>query len=356
MKNKILPSLIFLAIILRLVFLFWTNSSFYTTSFDVSNLEDKYFTSSYILGDKADHTLSDADLYVVEGNMLVNQGKDLEQLTPGHPPLGKYIIGLSQKLFTNPFVFQFVSFALVLLMFFLISGSPFLTLALSFEPLLVSQINETLLGTHLLLFQLTSIWLFLEFINKEKRSLAHAMFTWFFLGLAFATKFFPVTAPLVVAIILFTVLSGDFKKFTQLMFSLPGAGIAFLLGHISYFTHHPSLISFIKYIRYQINWWAGSPQVAPFSIFRIIFQNKWATWWGEGVIKVKEWWLAWPILTFLSIFSYQNKFMFFYLIISLVFLSFQAVFPRHLLSIVPIIYLLAYGTIERLWQKVKSAR
>lgn len=355
MKNKLLQSFLLFAIVLRLVFLFWTNLSVYTKAFDMGRLEDKYFTSSYILGDKADHTLSDADLYAVEGNMLVNQGRDLEKLTPGHPPFGKYIIGLSQKLFSNPFVFQFVSFTLVLLIFLLISKSPLLTLALSFEPLLVSQIDKTLLGTHLLVFQLTSILLFLKFMNKEKRTIVYALFTWFFLGLSFATKFFPVSAPLAVTIVLFTVFSGDFKKFTQLMLSLPSMGLAFLLGHISYFPHHPSLISFIKYIRYQINWWAGSPQVAPFSIFKIIFQNKWVTWWGEGIVKVKEWWLGWPIFTLLSLFSFQNKFFFLYLLISLIFLSFQAVFPRHLLSIMPIIYLLGWGTISKLWQKVKSA-
>ena len=355
MIQKLLKSFLLLAIIVRLAFLFWVNFSLYTTPFNVKQLEDKYFTSSYILGDKASHTLSDEDLYVVEGNMLVNQGKDLEKLTPGHPPLGKYIIGLSQKLFHNPYVFQFLSFALVLFIFFNLSNSLFLTLALSFEPLLVSQMNKTLLGTHLLVFQLATIWFFLKFLKQKKPKFATALFISLFIGLSFATKFFPVTFPLVITLVLFTVFSGNFKKFTQLTFSLPFAGLAFLLGHLSYFAHHFSLIQFIKFTRYQINWWAGSPQVAPFSIFRIIFSNQWSTWWGEGIIKVKDWWLGWPILTSLALISFQNRFLFVYLVISLLFLSFQAVFPRHLLSIMPIIYLLAYGTINRLWQKVKPA-
>jgi len=351
-----LKRIIFLALVIRIIFLFWLNLSLYTTSFNVKELEEKYFKSSYILGDKSDITLSDADLYVVEGNMLVNQAKDLENLTPGHPPLGKYIIGISQKLFNNPYVFQFVGFLLVLFLFFLISKSVFLTLLISFEPLLVSQINQTLIDIYLLVFQLASILFFLKFIEQKKSGLTFAFFSWFFLGLALATKFFPVSIPLTITIVLYTVFSADFKKFKELMVSLPVAGFAFLLGHVSYFFHHQSLILFIKYIRYQINWWAGSPQVAPFSIFKIIFQNKWPTWWGEGIIKIKEWWVGWPILTSLAIFSYQNNFMFLYLLISLLFLSFQAVFPRHLLSIMPIIYLLAYGTINRLWQKVKSAQ
>jgi hypothetical protein len=355
MIQKIIKKLLLLAIFARLVFLFYTDFALYTTPFNIASLEDKYFTSSYILGDKASHTLSDADLYVVEGNMLVNQGKDLEKLTPGHPPLGKYIIGLSQKFFHNPYVFQFVSFALVLFVFFNLSNSLFLTLILSFEPLLVSQINKTLLDTYLLVFQLAAIWFFLKFLKQKKPKFATALFISFFIGLSLATKFFPVSFPLVVSLVLFTLISGNFKKFTQLTLSLPFAGLAFLLGHLSYFVHHPSLILFIKYIRYQINWWAGSPQVAPFSIFKIIFSNQWSTWWGEGIIKVKDWWLGWPILTSLALVSFQNKFLFVYLIISLFFLSFQAVFPRHLLSIMPIIYLLAYGTINRLWQKVKTA-
>lgn len=353
LKTMLFRRIFIIALIIRIIFLFWTNLSLYTTPFDTDAVEEKYFTSSYILGDKADHTLSDADLYVVEGNMLINQGKDLEKLTPGHPPLGKYIIGLSQKIFNNPFVFQYVSFTLVLLLVFLLSNSPVLTLLLSFEPLLVSQIDKTLLDTHLLVFQLSAIWLFLKYIKQEKPKFIYPLLISLFFGLSFATKFFPVSFPLAISMVLFTIASGDFKKFIQLTLSLPLAGLAFLFGHITYFSHHPSLILFFKYIRYQINWWAGSPQTASFSIFRIIFTNKWSTWWGEGIIKVKEWWLGWPIFTSLALVSYQTKFLYLYLIVSLLFLSFQAVFPRHLISIMPIIYLLAYGTINRLWQKVK---
>ena len=356
MINKLLKPLILLAIIVRLVFLFSSNSSLYTQPFDIKILEDKYFNSSYILGDKADFTLSDADLYAVEGNMLVNHSKDLEKLTPGHPPLGKYIIGLSQKLFGNPYVFQFVSFTLVLFVFFLISNSLFLTLVLSFEPLLVSQVDKTLLDIHLLFFHLTTIYFFLSFVKQKPSNFLFGAFSWFFLGLSFATKFFPVSLPLTGALIIYIVFLRDFKKFTRFFVTLPGVGIAFILGHLTYFIHHPSIISFVKYFRYQINWWAGSPQVAPFSVFKIIFQNQWPTWWGSGVIKIKEWWIGWPTLTLLSLFSYQDGFLFLYLIISLIFLSFQAVFPRHLLPILPIIYLLAYGTINKLWQKVKPAK
>ena len=88
MVKKLLKPFIITSLIIRVIFLFWGNSSLYTKQLDIKQLEDKYFNSSYVLGDKADFTLSDADLYAVEGNMLVNQGKDLEKLTPGLPPLG----------------------------------------------------------------------------------------------------------------------------------------------------------------------------------------------------------------------------------------------------------------------------
>src|SRR3989344_4620992 len=84
------------------LFLF-SHRQIYLQSFDPKVAEDRYLNSSY--GKiRASYILSDEELYATEGYFLV-RGRDLHQLTPGHPPLGKYIIGLSILIFGNPYFF-----------------------------------------------------------------------------------------------------------------------------------------------------------------------------------------------------------------------------------------------------------
>ena len=78
---KLIRRLLCILLSLRLLFLFWTNLPLYTQSFDIQDAKDAYFASTYIKGDKGDITLSDSDLYLVEGHFLVGENYDLEKLT-----------------------------------------------------------------------------------------------------------------------------------------------------------------------------------------------------------------------------------------------------------------------------------
>lgn len=344
---------------LRLLFLFWINLPLYSQSFDPQDAKDAYFASTYIKGDQGAPTLSDSDLYLVEGHFLVGENYDLEKLTPGHPPLGKYLIGFSWKYLGNPYILQFISFALVLLLLSLLAGTPLLGLIFSFEPLFLEQLSLTLLDVHFLVFILSSLLFFTRFIKEKSVKKQNFLVTlsWLSLGLAMATKFFPVTLPLIGAYILLILLRGDFPRFLRLTLTFPLIGLGFVLGHFSYFFYHPSLLSFARFTRYQINWWAGSPQTAPLAIFKVVFLNRWPTWWGEGTIPAPGWWWGWPVLTalsFLSFRTWKTKPFYLYLLISFLFLSVQAIFPRHLLPVLPIIYLLSYDTIRWLWLKLSK--
>jgi len=139
---------------------FWSNLPLYTQSFDLQVAKDAYFSSTYIRGDKGKSILSDSDLYLVEGHFLVGENYDLKKLTPGYPPLGKYLIGFSWKYLGNPYILQFVSFTLVLVLISLLAGTPLLGLIFSFEPLLIEQLSLTLLDIYFLVLVLSSSSLF----------------------------------------------------------------------------------------------------------------------------------------------------------------------------------------------------
>lgn len=346
--------LLIIAIVFRLCYLLFVNLPLYQTPFDSQAAKDKYFQSSYIRGDKSDITLSDSELYAIEGYFLNNEKYDLEKLTPGHPPLGKYLIGWSIEVFRSPYVVSYITYCLVLLAFYLFSKSLLLTLVISFEPLLLSQLNNSLLDLFLLLFQLISIIFFQQFINSKKHKILYISVSNLFIGLSFATKFFPVTMPLLGAYFLFILFSGKFDLFKKFILSLLFIPIGYVLGHFSYFVYHPSIVQFAKYFRYVLNWWAGSPHVPPFAVWSIIFQNQWPTWWGQGIITVPDWWIGWPIVFSIALLlvSRRRLFLWAYLVISFCFLSFQAIFPRHLTLILPIAYFLAYDRLKELIQGI----
>jgi len=119
---------------------FWSNLPLYTQSFDLQVAKDAYFSSTYIRGDKGKSILSDSDLYLVEGHFLVGENYDLEKLTP--------------------YILQFVSFTLVLVLISLLAGTPLLGLIFSFEPLLIEQLSLTLLDIYFLVLVLSSSSLF----------------------------------------------------------------------------------------------------------------------------------------------------------------------------------------------------
>ena len=354
MINKLLKPLILLAIIVRLVFLFWANSSLYTKSYDINKSIEHYNQSQYTQGDKAKLTLSDSELYVVEGYLLVN-GKDPEQMFPGHPILGKYFIGLSLELFHNPYIISYISFLLLVFFFYLFTQSPLLTLMITFEPLILNQLQTSLLDIQLALLHLLVIFSYYRFLSK-KYDLKWSLLTFLLLGFSISVKFFPASTPLFFALIVDTTLSGNFTHFIQLIKSLPAVVLGFLIGNFTYFIHHPSLISFAKFFRYQINWWAGGPHTSSWGVWKMIYLNQWTTWWGSGVIQVDSWWIIWPIIFSLAIFSLRQRTIYLYFIFSLFLFSIGIIFPRYLVPLIPFVYYLAYGTINKLWQKVKPAK
>lgn len=358
MKHNFIWIALALSIFINLFFYIWKNQEIYTTPFNPQEATNRYFNSAYIKGDKADYILSDAELYTIEGYFLVNGEKTLTELTPGHPPLGKYLTGLSIKLFNNQFIFSLFASLTVIFLVYSVSKQ-FLrnkTLALlvaslfSLESLFLSQLHVTLLDNYFLAFTLLSVYFYLRW-NKSS-STRHLLLSQFFLGLSMATKFFPAGIPLLVALYATTLFTGNFKKFTRHTWSLGFIVLGFVAGFFVYFIQNPSIIDFIRYQRFVVSWWAGSPSVPPLQVWDMIFFNRWHTWWGQGVIAAPNWNISWPILISLSLLSYPvlrtKKLLPLYLwvVFSLLMFSFSATYPRHLLTILPALYILSLKAIQ----------
>lgn len=352
---KRLPLLILAGLILAFIFL---HRQVLTSTYDAPYWLDHLYHSAYYQGDKAAFILSDADYYAVRGYLLIHDFIDPASLPPSHPPLAQYLLGLSTAIFANPYIISLLAGLLTLFIFYRITQfifhstflSSLLTLILFIEPIFNSQLTDSMLDIFLLLFILTSL-LFYLYWQKNNRP-AYLLLSQLFLGLAAATKFFPTVAPFMAALLFTTILTGNFKKFLHHLFALSFIILGFTLGHFSYFYYHLNPLDFIRYQRYVISWWAGSPQVPPLLVWDLLFFNRWHTWWGNQMIQsIPEWHLNWPVLSIISFLSLPLVFLrktftpsilplFFSLIFALLLFSFEAVYPRHLFLLIPLIYLL----------------
>lgn len=359
MSSKVWSKIFLFLIIGNLILFVWTNKNTYLHKYDYTYWQNQYDHSQYAQGDKSPYILSDSDLNTLRGYLYVEKGIDMENFIPGHPPLASYLFGISIALFGNQYIASLVAgiFSLFLLyrICLLITQnktiSLFITFLFSVEPIFVTQLNDSMLDIFQLVFGLAAFLNFLLWIKKN--SLKYLLLSQMFIGFTISSKFFISGAPLPIALAISVIFLNNFKKFSHYILSLPIIGLGYLIGHLTYFFYHSSLLSFIKYQRYIINWWFGSPQIDHFKVWDLILFNRWHTWWGNmAIVPVSEWRLTWPIIIIVSLVSIfvfirrPNTLkltlpLYLWLVVSLLLYSFEAVYPRHLLFIIPAAYILA---------------
>lgn len=351
--------LILALLIFALGIFIWQNHAVYQERYQGEAEFSYYQNSRYVRGDKSDYLPSDGQVYALKGYLFVQKKLDPVNFEPGHPPLSAYFMGASILLFANPVISNLLFGLAILVVFYLLAVditkrqtlAALLTLLLFTEPLFRSQLVEPLLDIYQLFFVLAAVLFYLKWLRTPNFKLIAVSQT--ALGLALASKFFLSGLPLLFALFLPTLFTLNFRRFTRHVLALAFVGFGFMLGHFSYFLFHPSLLEFARYQRYVLNWWAGSPQIAPFAVWDLIFVNRWHTWWAnQGIIAAGEWRLTWPLtiglgLISLPILLIRKKFslamltLWLWQVFVLTQLSFTAVFPRHLLLILPASILLS---------------
>lgn len=363
--RRFLPLLPLLAALLLLANYLFSHRSVFQSSYDGQYWWNRFENSQYARGEKSDFILSDAEFNAVKGYRLVIDRIDPTNFVAGHPPLANYFIGLSLLLFHNPYYFSAIFGVLSALLFFLLARyliknttvAGLLTLAFVSEPLFLDQLTDSLLDIYQLFFGLLALYFYFLWLKKDYFS--YILISQLALGLTLSTKFFFGSLPLVGALLLTTVFTGDFRRFLRHTIAFAFIFVGYALGHLTYFFYHLNPLDFIRYQRYLISWWAGSSQVPPFQVFDLIFNNRWHTWWGnEEIVAVPQWRLSWPIITALSVVSlplaiYKKHLpaltLCFWLIPTFFLYSFSAIFPRHLLFVFPALYLLPVSFLPALF-------
>lgn len=318
-----------------------------------------------ILKEISNKGISDAQLYSYVGYEYI-RGINPTLLNPEHPPLGKYIIGLSILLFHNEHTILLICGLITLITIYSIiiiatnnqlsaSIGVFLT---STHSLFTDQlIHGPQLELLQLMFLLGIILFFLLF--EKSRSSWFLILIGLNLGFLFSIKTFSTYFPLfLVWSFTITVYSKNFKIPQWIFLQLAGV-IVFISTYVRFFILGGSLRQFMGVQKYIILFYKQSGiKIVDFAgnYLRLIFTGSWKFWSEHAPTShYREWSITWPCLfvIFLIILFYLyrkkhekvlfvEKIIIAFVVFYNVFLFVIPMFPRYLLLLfVPIIMLIS---------------
>ncbi len=292
------------------------------------------------------------------------RGVDPILINSEHTPLGKYFIALSIFMFHNdgPII---VFFALItLFVLWLLSAyvihdkvlSVIPVVLFSSEPLFLDQIRT---APNLDIIQLPFIFLALYlFMRGYKKN--HFFLTTVAIGFVIATK---TLVPGILLIFCFLLFLFTQRKFQSILIFITYLPIALGILMLSYLRTFMNGYSFRDFLGFQkwIFQYQQSKLIYPFSVWRLIFLNKWQTWWDDmRILQSAEWQITWPIFTGLSIISILFVFikrikaspsyilLVLWSVIYLSLLSLGVVSSRFLMPVLPILYIIGAYTVKQL--------
>ncbi len=358
---KIINSLLIFSILLSFLFTIYQGRLNYQFKFEPEKYRSLYERSQFA-PDSGKRTtyISDWDLYAYAGLLYIH-GVDPSSINFEHPPLAKYIIGLSSLFLGNPNMFQILAGIAFLLSFFVLANlflknitiSLLLVLLLSIEGLFKQQIQ----------FSLLDIWqtLFLN-IGLIALSKLKSNKNWWILmiisivGIA-ASKFFITGILFALFVLLDLLFQKDSANIKKYLFYTPIILFLFIIIYLPYFQNH-TFIDFINLEYRTIKFFKSYVPEYPWGeVWRMLLNGDWQTWWGnKGIIKTEYFNPLWPILEFnflaTVIFSFNKAIKnlslpFLWSIIYLTFTSVHLLFPHYLLLALPSLYILLGWNIER---------
>lgn len=292
-----------------------------------------------------------------------------------HPPLGRYIIGLSTLLFDNAATLILPLSLISVIGIFLISRLVFKKTILALIPLTIFT-NESLFLSKFkfapllepiqLPFIIFCIYFFIKGVSSKK-SLYWFIASSIMLGFVISIRFFILGLALSSSMILFFILQRRInKKFIMYILSLPFSLLVLILSYTRTIQDGYSVFQVFSIQKY-IFYYHKSKLISFFSFWDLILFNRWHTWWGDRrILTDSEWFIIWPvsmILTFLFLFfvlrkkmtfSVPEKIIFLWIFTYSLLLSVGNSTTRYFLPLVPFLYILSVSFLVKLFKKTKA--
>jgi len=284
-------------VIALFIFRIVQNSKAYIRPYDHTEVGKIYSESQYVIGEKSENGIGDDGLYAFSGYYYLVQGGDPSAVNFEHPPLGKYLIGLSIFLFGNENIISLIYGSIFLAVLFLTAKrmtnnfyvSVSAVIVALFDPFITSTFHKTLLDLPLMLFFLSGVYFFLKAKGRNRWYIISSTL----FGIAFTVKFFP-SLVLLLPVLGFTLIKNK-KRFFQWLISLVIIPVVYLVSYSVYFVYHPSIIEFIRFQKWVIDWRLGNPVVFG-NIWRTILTGSYTNWWDGGSVVSSDWTLHLPII------------------------------------------------------------
>ncbi|MCL5069284.1 MAG: glycosyltransferase family 39 protein [Actinobacteria bacterium] len=334
-------------------------------------LKKTYYSSQYV-NKNMPNIIPDQAFEAFLGGAFIRGGNPI-LFVHEHPPMGRYIIGISILIFNNDSTVILPLMLISVLGIFFIAKIVLQNSFLSLIPLAIF-VNEPLFISKLEIapliepIQLTFIILSIYFFIKgaiENKYGRYFMLSSTMLGFVISIRFFILGAALVFAMMLYFFIRKKLdKRFIIFLFSLPVSLIILILSYTKTIQEGysiPQVFSIQKYIFF----YHKSKLMSFFSFWDLIMFNRWHTWWGDRrILTDSNWLFLWPVcmvLSFLHIvfaiikaikFSDAEKIIILWIFSYSALLSVGYSTTRYFLPLLPFIYIIATSIIVKIIVRV----
>lgn len=313
---KRLHILLLILTVASLLFHTWQHRERYLRPYDYEYFGKLYSESQYVKGELSQGGIGDDGLYAFAGYYYI-KGGDISQVSFESPPLAKYLIGLSIVLFGNELIINiFYAIWLLIVVYFLafsLSQNPLISALATFivgiDRLITGHFIISLLDLPMTVLFLSGVYLYVLAAQSTRPRWLFFLSSLSF-ALSFVTRFFPILPVLLVVLSLGLLKKGKDYYLPFIVYNIFLLPVIYLLSHFVYFYYHPSLIDFLRYQWWIINWRLGDP-FAPGNILTTIFYGQYRSWWTDEWIYAKEWTVLMPIVVILGsigIWRWRKKF------------------------------------------------
>lgn len=308
-KNAVLTILLLLCFIRPLALVIQERNNFFSPGYAASyeTLRKAYYSSQYVKkvnpGIIPDNTFES----FVGGAFI--KGENPIHIVHEHPPLGRYIIGLSILIFDNSTTIILPLTLITLIGLYLISKSILINPLISLipviifanEPLFLSKFQYApLLEPIQMTFIVLALYFFINGVIKDHYG-RYFILSSIALGFVISIRFFILGAALVTSMFLFLFLKKQFnRRFLIFILSLPLSLVILILSYTKTIQEGYSIFQVFSIQKY-IFFYHKSKLANYFSFWDLIMFNRWHTWWGDRrIIFDPEWFFIWPISIVIS--------------------------------------------------------
>lgn len=248
--------------------------------------------------------IPDEIAYGYAGGALIRGGNPVEFI-PEAPPLGKYLIGLSAVVFNNANILVLVFGILGLVMYYLVARQILRSQLLSLLAVVLVITEELYRNQYVYvplfdLFQFFFLFGMFYFFNGALKTSGHVLrymvFAQICVGCFIATKFFMSGIALVLPMVFTLIIQHDFRRLKVFILTSWIPVVVLLMTYLRVFAYGYTWNKFLGIQKWIFIYWKGAVAL-PFTIWDLLFFNRWHTWWGDNqMLSDPQWSITWPII------------------------------------------------------------